>query len=101
MPRLGDKAFGLNSACTPAPVEKHCPSFQVVIGQIMVAQFFAAAVVELSALQLPHWLMFAGGVLVVVGAIGVLVSGRTRAGAPPEPDREDLPPELQKEEPNS
>jgi hypothetical protein len=45
--------------------------------------------------------MFAGGVLVVVGAIGVLVSGRTRAGAPPEPDREDLPPELQKEEPNS
>ena len=29
----------------------------------MIAQFFAAAVGELSALQLPHWLMIAGGVL--------------------------------------
>ena len=57
----------------------------------MIAQFFAAAVVELSALQLPHWLMIAGGVLVVVGAIGVLVSGRPRAGAPPELDRDSPP----------
>ena len=67
----------------------------------MIAQFFAAAVTELSALQLPHWLMIAGGVLVMVGAIGVLVSGMPRAGAPPEPDRKEPPPELQKEEPNS
>jgi hypothetical protein len=44
--------------------------------------------------------MIVGGVFVVVGAIGVLVSGRSRAGAP-EPDRKDLPPESQKEEPNS
>jgi len=67
----------------------------------MIAQLFAAAVAELATLQLPHWLVIAGGVLVVVGAIGVLVSGRPRAGAPPEPDRKEPPPELQKEEPNS
>jgi hypothetical protein len=57
----------------------------------MIAQFFAAAVAELSALQLSHWLMIAGGVLVAVGAIGVLVSGRPWDGAPPELDRDSPP----------
>ena len=39
----------------------------------MIAQFFLA---ELSTLQLPDWLMIAGGVLVIVGAVGALVSSR-------------------------
>jgi hypothetical protein len=47
----------------------------------MIAQFFVA---ELSALQLPHWLMIAGVVLVIVGTVGALVSSRRRAAAPPE-----------------
>jgi hypothetical protein len=42
----------------------------------MIAHFFA----ELSALQLPHWLMIAGGVLVIVGTVGASVSSR-RPGA--------------------
>jgi hypothetical protein len=50
----------------------------------MIVQFFAAAVAELSALQLPHWLMIAGGVLVIVGAVGALISNRRRAAATPE-----------------
>jgi hypothetical protein len=50
----------------------------------MIAQFFAAAVAELSALQLPHWLMIAGSALVIVGAVGALVSSRRRAAASPE-----------------
>jgi len=50
----------------------------------MIALFFVA---ELSALQLPHWLMIAGGVLVIVGTVGALVSSRRRAAAPPEPSR--------------
>ena len=50
----------------------------------MIAQFFVA---ELSALQLPHWLMIAGGVLVIVGTVGALVSSRRRAAASPEPSR--------------
>jgi hypothetical protein len=55
----------------------------------------------LTALQLPHWLMIAGGVLVVAGAIGVLVSGRPRSGAPPDTDRRDPSSGLHNEEPNS
>jgi hypothetical protein len=47
----------------------------------MIAQFFVA---ELSALQLPHLLMIAGGVLVIVGTVGALVSSRRRAAATPE-----------------
>ena len=51
-------------------------------------------------LQLPHWLIVAGGVLVIVGTIGVLVSGRRRGDAPPEPSRREAA-ELQDREPNS
>ena len=54
------------------------------MGQTMIAQFFAAAFAELSTPQLPHWLMIAGSVLVIVGAVGALVSRRRRAAAPPE-----------------
>jgi len=63
----------------------------------MIAQFFIA---ELSALQLPHWLMIAGGVLVIVGTVGALVSSRRRAAAPPESSRGEAA-ELQEQEPNS
>jgi hypothetical protein len=63
----------------------------------MIAQFFVA---ELSALQIPHWLMIAGIVLVVVGTVGALVSSRRRAAAPPEPSRGEAT-ELQEQEPNS
>ena len=66
----------------------------------MIVQFFAAAVAELSALQLPHWLMIAGGVLVIFGTVGALVSRRRRAAAPPEPSRGEAT-ELQEQEPNS
>jgi hypothetical protein len=58
----------------------------------MIVQFFAAAVAELSALQLPHWLMIAGGVLVIVGTDGALVSNRRSRGEATE---------LQEQEPNS
>jgi hypothetical protein len=34
----------------------------------------AALQIELGRLQLPHWLMILGGVLVVLGTIGVLFS---------------------------
>jgi hypothetical protein len=63
----------------------------------MIAQFFIAA---LPALQLPHWLMIAGGVLVIVGTVGALVSSRRRAATPPEPSRGE-PTELQEQQPNS
>jgi hypothetical protein len=63
----------------------------------MIAQFFLA---ELSTLQLPDWLMIAGGVLVIVGTVGGLVSSRRRAAAPPEPSRGEAT-ELQEQEPNS
>lgn len=42
---------------------------------------------ELSAFELPHWLIVAGSVLVIVGAIGALVSSR-RAGARKQPERQ-------------
>ena len=51
-------------------------------------------------LQLPHWLIVAGVVLVIVGTIGALVSGRRRGDAPPEPGRREAA-ELQEREPNS
>jgi hypothetical protein len=51
-------------------------------------------------LQLPHWLIVAGVVLVIVGTIGALVSGRQRGDAPPEPGRREAA-ELQEREPNS
>jgi hypothetical protein len=63
----------------------------------MIAQFFVA---ELSALQIPHWLMIAGGVLVIVGTVGALVSSRRRAAAPPEPSRGEAT-EMQEQEPSS
>jgi hypothetical protein len=50
-------------------------------------------------LQLPYWLIVAGGVLVIVGTIGALVSGRRRGGAPPEPSRREAA-ELQERGPN-
>ena len=62
----------------------------------MIAQFFIA---ELSALQLPHWLMIAGGVLVIVGTVGVWVLGRRRSDVPPEPSRREAA-ELQERGPN-
>ena len=65
----------------------------------MIAQFFAAAVGELSALQLPHWLMIAGGVLVIVGTVGVWVLGRRRSDVPTEPSRREAT-ELQEREPS-
>jgi hypothetical protein len=68
----------------------------------MIAQLFAAAVAsfsELSALQLPHWLIVAGGGLVIVGTIGVLVSGRRRGDASPEPSRREAT-ELQERKPD-
>jgi hypothetical protein len=49
-------------------------------------------------LQLPHWLIVAGSVLVIVGTIGMLVSGRRRGDAPPEPSEGEAT-ELQKREP--
>jgi hypothetical protein len=41
---------------------------------------------QIQSLQLAHWLIIAGGLLVVVGTIGALVS-RPRHGAPSEPPR--------------
>jgi hypothetical protein len=65
----------------------------------MIAQLFAAVVAELSALQLPHWLIIAGSVLVIVGTVGVLVSGRRRGDAPPEPSQREET-ELQEQKPD-
>ena len=84
----GDKAFYISGACSER--------LKSILGQTMTAQFFVA---ELSALQLPHWLMIAGGLLVVVGTVGALVSSRRRASAP-EPSRGEAT-ELQEQEPNS
>jgi len=49
-------------------------------------------------LQLPHWLMIAGTLLVVAGFIGVLVSGKkvdevdSSPGEPTDPLRQQMPP---------
>ncbi len=50
-------------------------------------------------LQLPHWLMIAGGTLVVVGTIGALVSRRPRDDAPEPGQSEET--ELEQREPSS
>jgi hypothetical protein len=57
----------------------------------MIAQLFAAAITSFSALQPPHWLILAGGALVVLGTIGVLLSGRLQGDAPPEISRRRQP----------
>ncbi|MDA9522931.1 hypothetical protein XI06_22285 [Bradyrhizobium sp. CCBAU 11434] len=41
----------------------------------------------LSTLKLPHWLMIAGGLLVIVGCLGMLLGGRKaeEVDAPEQP----------------
>jgi hypothetical protein len=55
----------------------------------MFGNFFSAAaarILELSALQLPHWFIVAGFVLVIAGTIGAFLSGR-RASVREQPER--------------
>jgi hypothetical protein len=42
----------------------------------MIGQFFSVTFLELSDLELPHRLMAAGSVLVIIGTIGAFVSSR-------------------------
>jgi hypothetical protein len=79
-------------ACSGVSLEKDCSSSLVVILRYtMIAQLFAAiaSFSDLSALQLPHWLIIAGGSLIFFGAIGALVSSRSRDDAPPDSSRRD------------
>ena len=52
----------------------------------------------MAALELPHWLMIAGALLVVAGFIGVLVIGKKADEVDPLPDeptdtpRQQMPP---------
>lgn len=52
----------------------------------------------MASLELPHWLMIAGALLVVAGFIGVLVSGKKVDEVDPSPDeptdtpRQQMPP---------
>jgi hypothetical protein len=52
----------------------------------------------MATLQLPHWLMIAGTLLVVAGLIGCLVSGTKAVEVDPRPDepanapRQQMPP---------
>jgi hypothetical protein len=52
----------------------------------------------MASLELPHWLMIAGALLVVAGFIGVLVSGKKADEVDPPPDeptdtpRQQMPP---------
>jgi hypothetical protein len=48
----------------------------------------------IASLELPHWLMIAGALLVVAGVIGVLVSGKKADEVDPPPNEPtDTPPE--------
>jgi hypothetical protein len=49
----------------------------------------------MASLELPHWLMIAGALLVIAGSIGVLVSGKKADEVDPPPDqptRQQMPP---------
>ena len=52
----------------------------------------------MASLELPHWLMIAGALLVVAGFVGVLVSGNKADEVNPPPDeptdapRQQMPP---------
>lgn len=62
----------------------------VISSNQMLGNFFSAAaaiLLEPSAFELPHWLIVAGAVLVIVGTIGVLVCSR-QASVRQQPERE-------------
>ena len=46
------------------------PIFSSHFEHAMIEQFFSETFLELSDLELPHWLTAAGSVLVIVGTIG-------------------------------
>ncbi|MDH2402111.1 hypothetical protein QCM77_19410 [Bradyrhizobium sp. SSUT18] len=48
----------------------------------------------MAVLELPHWLMITGALLVVAGFIGALVSGRKADRVDPSPDEPIDPPTL-------